>query len=144
MSAAQDGLADALTTIGAAREKLRDGDIGGAILHLVYANRYHALALGAHSMTPGAGSLENEKEVTDKLMALRADVIAAAEPRRARPPEVVAVMAEALAPILRELATPGAVPLDVVAARARNAAAIVLAELDVRIRKEVATDRETA
>lgn len=136
MSAA-DSLTDALREIADARVALAKGDMTLAILALVQANRYHALALALNAMTNAGGltgpvpPLANAGEVALALNTLREEVTKAATPRRAPIADVVTIIAEGLAPILCELATPGADPDAVVAARARNTAAIVLATFTV-------------
>lgn len=133
MSAFHDGLQDARDAIQKARHDLADGDLASAILNLVHANRFHAMSLGAHSFSHD-GPLEHADAVNADLRALRKEVTDAATPPRARLQDVICTMEAAIAPIIRELAMPGADAVAVVKTRARNATAILVDVHDVRAR----------
>lgn len=135
MSAVEDGLVDALTAIQAGRAALAKGDLQIALLHLVFANRYHAAAVIGHHLVQQlhvVAPLANAAEVDEKLHALQREFIEIAAPARAPIAAVVNACAEGLRPILRELAMAGADPDGVVTARARNTAAILLGHFDIR------------
>lgn len=133
MSAA-DSLTDALREVDAARAALDRDEFGVALVYFTFANRHHALAAATHAILggPAAGPLPNADAVDRAIAAIRDALHDAARPARASTGAVLEAVAEGLRPILRELATPGADPVAVVAARTRNLTAAIVGTFDIR------------
>lgn len=73
MSTHDDALLLALDAVDLCRAALGRGLVATAIVHLVYANRYHAIA----TMTRPLGSepSRNESEIREKLASLQNEII---------------------------------------------------------------------
>jgi hypothetical protein len=117
---------------------IRAGDVAEAVLSFGAAHRFEAAAMAIHRMTDGVrpeDPLPGLDEAAEKITRLGRDIVLLCRPRPAEARDVLGVVAEGMKPLRRELATAGADPDAVVAARGRNLATLLLGTFSIHERR---------